>query len=146
LQDSAKRLFLDGESGLFRFKEDDELIARIIKTDDGVIPSPNAVMAQNLFMIGHLVYDKGAVKHAENMVGTVASHFQQSPDVYSKWAGLMLNMAYPFYEVAVVGADAGSKFHQLAGSYLPNTLVVASDRPSEMPLLKNRYVNGQTFI
>jgi uncharacterized protein YyaL (SSP411 family) len=146
LQDSAKRLFLDGESGLFRFKEDDELIARIIKTDDGVIPSPNAVMAQNLFRIGHLVYDKGAVKHAENMVGTVASHFQQSPDVYSKWAGLMLNMAYPFYEVAVVGADAGSKFHQLAGSYLPNTLVVASDRPSEMPLLKNRYVNGQTFI
>jgi uncharacterized protein YyaL (SSP411 family) len=146
LRETADRLFHDDQSGLYRFKEDEELIATIIKTDDGVIPSPNAVMAHNLFRIGHLVYEPASVKSAGTMVSYVAPNFSKSPDMYSKWAGLMLNLAYPYYEVAIVGPDAGRKFHQLAGNYLPNTLLVASDQPSEMPLLKNRYVNGQTYI
>ena len=44
-------------TGMFKFNEEDELIAKIIKTDDGVMPSPNAVMGHNLFRLGHLVYD-----------------------------------------------------------------------------------------
>ena len=40
-------------TGMFKFNQGEELIAKIIMTDDGVIPSPNAVMAHNLFRLGH---------------------------------------------------------------------------------------------
>lgn len=80
------------------------------------------------------------------MMETIAANFQKSPDTFTNWGTLMLHSVYPYYEVAVVGPDAGNEFSQLAGAYLPNTIIVSSDKPSDMPLFKNRYVEGETYI
>ncbi len=142
----AEELFTDKASGLYRFKEDDALIAKIIKTDDGVIPSPNAVMAHNHFKLGHIGYDPAAIGKAVAMLKVVSRNVEQNPDSYTRWAGLMLQVVFPFYEVAVVGPGAPRLQSQLQEEYLPNTLILGTSQPSEMPLFKNRYVEGQDYI
>jgi hypothetical protein len=58
----------------------------------------------------------------------------------------MLNYAYPFYEVAIVGDDAFNKISELNSKYLPNIILAGNTKESNLPLLANRYVDNQTFI
>jgi hypothetical protein len=143
---TVERQFSDEASGLYRFKADNELISKLIKTDDGVLPSPNAMMAQNLFLTGHINYEPARLEKARKMLGAVLPYFRQSPDIYTKWAGLLLQNVYPFYEVAIVGANADKLQLELGKTYLPNTVVLARSTPSEQPLFLNRFVEDNTFI
>lgn len=140
------RLFSDTASGLYRYKEDNELISKLIKTDDGVLPSPNAVMAHNLFLAGHINYQPERLDKSRKMLASVLPYFSQSPDMYTKWASLLLQSVYPYYEVAIVGSNAAEMQVQLGKTYLPNAIVLASSSPSEQPLFLNRFVEGETYI
>ena len=142
----AKDKFADENSGMYSFNSDDELIAQIIKTDDGVLPSPNAVMAENLFLLGHIDYDKEATLKARSMLSSMISVLEENAYNYSKWNSLLLKTAYPFYEIAVVGNDAKPLLAELQQQNLPNTLIVGSNKDSEMPLFKGRYSDDGTYI
>ena len=128
----AKDKFADENSGMYSFNSDDELIAQIIKTDDGVLPSPNAVMAENLFLLGHIDYDKEATLKARSMLSSMISVLEENAYNYSKWNSLLLKTAYPFYEIAVVGNDAKPLLAELQQQNLPNTLIVGSNKDSEI--------------
>jgi uncharacterized protein YyaL (SSP411 family) len=65
---------------------------------------------------------------------------------YSNWLDLMLNYTNPFYEVAIVGEDAIIKTQEFSKQYLPNILIANSSKNSELPLLKNRFIDGKTYI
>jgi hypothetical protein len=138
--------FTDANSGMYSFNSNDELIATIIKTDDGVLPSPNAVMAENLFLLGHIDYDKEATLKARSMLSSMIAVLEENAYNYSKWNSLLLKSAYPFYEIAVVGDDALVLLSELQQENLPNTLIVGSDKNSEMPLFKGRYEDDGTYI
>lgn len=142
----AKDKFADENSGMYSFNSDDELIAQIIKTDDGVLPSPNAVMAENLFLLGHIDYDKEATLKARSMLSSMILVLEENAYNYSKWNSLLLKTAYPFYEIAVVGNDAKPLLAELQQQNLPNTLIVGSNKDSEMPLFKGRYSDDGTYI
>ncbi len=146
LNQIAQDKFADEESGMYSFNSNDELIAKIIKTDDGVLPSPNAMMAENLFLLGHIDYNKVATLKARSMLSSMISALEENAYNYSKWNSLLLKTAYPFYEIAVVGDDAKILLSQLQQHNLPNTLIVGSDKNSELPLFKGRYADDGTYI
>jgi uncharacterized protein YyaL (SSP411 family) len=146
LTQTAKAYFADSASGLYRFNRGGELIATIIKTDDGVMPSPNAVMAHNLFQIGHLLYDTDMLDHSREMLSTMVPFIEKAAPSYALWDELLLHHAYPYYEVAVVGSDARKLVKALNKNYLPNTLVVGSMVKSDLALFKDRYFEDGTFI
>ena len=146
LTQRAESLFADEASGMFRYNDDDELIAKIIKTDDGVLPSPNAVMAHNLFLLGHIDYNTEYTEKAQRMLSAMVPAVTQQAASYSKWNALLLQTAYPFYEVAVVGKNAGPLIKDLYQNYEPNTLVVGTTSENESPLFKDRYFDDGTFI
>lgn len=133
-------------SGLFTFSPDDDLITKIIKTDDGVLPSANAIMAKNLLELGHINYDTSLLKKSKKMVALVGGKFKEYPQNFGNWGVLLLNNAYPYFEVVVVGANANSLINQLNSYSIPNMLLIGSSTQSEMPLLKNRYVENETYI
>ncbi|NHF59556.1 thioredoxin domain-containing protein [Flavobacteriaceae bacterium TP-CH-4] len=133
-------------SGMFRYNSDDDLIAKIIKTDDGVLPSPNAVMAHNLFRLGHILYDTDMVDASKGMLASMTESITEGAPSYARWAKLLMHHTAPFYEVAVVGRDAGELVAQLNKTHLPNTLVVATTVESELPLFKGRYAEEGTYI
>ena len=146
LHSQAVNLFHDEGSGLFRYNQNKELISTIINTHDGVIASPNAVMAQNSFYLGHLLYEPELIENSEKMVATVLPLVAEDPSGYSKWNNLLMNLSAPFYEIAVVGQNAGSLLSSLQKVHLPNTILVGSPIESGLPLFQNRYMSNETYI
>ncbi|AYN67421.1 thioredoxin domain-containing protein [Euzebyella marina] len=138
--------FFDDTTGMFFYNESDELIAKIVKTDDGVLPSPNAVMAKNLFLLGHIDYNKEYLESSKQMLASMQPLVAESPASYSKWNALSLNNVYPYFEIAVVGKDVKPVINGLNQKYLPNTLIVGSDSKSELPLFEDRFIDGETYI
>jgi hypothetical protein len=134
------------ESELFYYNVSSELVPKIINTSDGVVPSANAIMAQNLFRIGHLEYNTEYLKKANAMGALLVSDFENYAVSYGTWGSLFLQQAYPFYEIAVVGSNAKDLITQINTTYLANTLLVGSSLSSEISLFKDRYDNADTFI
>jgi uncharacterized protein YyaL (SSP411 family) len=64
---------------------------------------------------------------------------------FANWAQLLgLNTFKPF-EVAVVGEHAAQKNIQLQKHYLPDAIFMGGMKEN-LPLLENKYVEGQTVI
>jgi uncharacterized protein YyaL (SSP411 family) len=145
MQESEVR-FADEASGMYRYNDDSELIAKIIKTDDGVLPSPNAVMAHNLFRLGHIEYEPEHTEKAKEMLSAMVPAITESAPSYSQWNSLLLHTAYSYYEVAVVGKNAEPLVKELHRNYVPNTLVVGTTSESDLPLFEDRYFDDVTFI
>ncbi len=146
LNTKIQKDFLDPDSGLYRYNSEAKLISKILKVDDGVIPSPNAVVANNLFKLGHIMYDIELLKKAKGMLSSVVPHLEKNAFNYSEWNALFLKTVYPYFEVAVVGEDAKALVAQLNTHDLPNSLVLGSTEASELPLFKSRFVENETFI
>jgi len=142
----AETKFSDGASGMYKYSGSDELIAKIIKTDDGVLPSPNAVMAHNLFRLGHIDYNTEYTKKSKQMLSAMVPAITESAASYSKWNALLLNNTHPFYEIAIVGENAEVLVKALNEKPLPNTLVVGSTLDSKLPLFEDRFVDNETYI
>ncbi|MEB8330331.1 thioredoxin domain-containing protein [Flavobacteriaceae bacterium KMM 6897] len=138
--------FSDTASGMFRFNSSNELISNIIKTDDGVLPSPNAIMGHNLFQLGHINYNLELMDKAKNMSSTMMNISKGAAQSYSKWNSLFLHMAYPYFEISVVGSDAKDLMTTLNKRHIPNGLIVGSNLNSNLPLFKGRFDENETFI
>ena len=140
--------FFDEKSKMFYFtsNEDESLVSRSIEYRDNVIPASNSIMAKNLFKLSHYFENEHYSKTAMSMLNNVKPEMLEYPSGYSNWFDLMLNYAQPYYEVAIVGADAKQKITELNKTYLPNKLIAASTSENNMPLLENRYNPDKTYI
>lgn len=146
LTDKTQERFLDSDSGLFRFNEGENLISNMVKTHDGDVPSPNSVMANNLFQLGHINYNVDHMKQSKTMLTTLLPYVTGYSSSYANWSHLLLQVTHPFYEIAVVGASATTQIKALQTKSIPNTLVVGSPAESDLPLFEDRFVAGETFI
>ena len=140
--------FYDSTSGMFFYtsKDDPNLIARKTEVIDGVISSSNSIIGNSLFKLGHYFYDKKMTQISKQMLNNLKVEIIKNPLGYSNWLHLMMNFTQPFYEVAVVGENANTITKELYKSYLPNILISASNKDSELPLLEFKYIDGKTLI
>jgi uncharacterized protein YyaL (SSP411 family) len=144
--EAIEKQFPDPNSPLFRYREDSELIAAIVKTDDGVMPSPNTVLAGLYLDLGHFFYRPEYLEKGKEMVLALQDRFLQVPDNYAGWGQLLLRHQYPFYEVAIAGEGADALRAEMAREYLPDALLVSTSKPSDLPLFQGRFDSGQTRI
>ena len=140
--------FYDDANMMFYFtsKKDSKLVTRNVEYRDNVIPASNSIMAKNLFKLSHYFDNSNYLKTATTMLNNVMPEIKSYGSGYSNWLDLMLNYTNPFYEVAIVGDDAIEKARDLNGHYLPNILIANSTKSSESPLIKNRFIEGKTYI
>ena len=148
LMDYTISHFFDKDNGMFYFTSDTEtnLIARKIEVYDNVIPSSNSVLAHNLFKLSHYYSNNSYSKMAKQMLSNIIVDLEKSPSAYSNWGNLYLNYSNPYYEVALSGANAKEKVNELNGYYLPNILVAGAITESEIPIMKNRFNDDETYI
>lgn len=148
LVDETTEKFYDNKGKMFLYKAKGEeiLISNHFETYDNVIPSSNSVMAKNLFRLGNLTSDSSKIDLALSMLDSIADRVVKYPAGYSGWAHLMLWKYFPFYQIAIAGADASSRLREVMASYLPAAVVASSSTPSEMPLFEGRYSEGKTLI
>jgi uncharacterized protein YyaL (SSP411 family) len=117
-----------------------------METTDNVIPASNSMMAKNLFKLGHYFDNKAFKKTARQMLHNVSSKMPAYGAGYSNWGDLLLNYTGDYYEVALVGEEALTKAKAIQKHYIPNKLIAGSVKANALPLLKDRYMDGQTLI
>jgi uncharacterized protein len=142
----AIHTFYDVEKELFYFNEQNELIVRTTEVNDNVIPSTNSAMAHVLHSIGVINGNTYYLELAENLIGKVQSNISTYPSGHSNWARAQLKYTMPYFELAIVGTDAEKIAQQLQSKNLPNTLILFSVAPSNLPIFANRWVNDKTLI
>lgn len=140
--------FFEEDKKMFYFTSniDPLLIARQMEYRDNVIPASNSVMANNLFILGTYFENTYYKSVSEQMYHNISSEITTYPSAYSNWLNLNLKHSQAFYEIVVTGKNADSIIAQLKKHYLPNTLIAGSKKTSQLPLLKNRFIENQTYI
>ncbi len=140
--------FYDDTNKMFYFtsKKDSKLVTRNVEYRDNVIPASNSIMAKNLFKLSHYFNNSNYLKTATTMLNNVKPEIKSYGSGFSNWLDLMLNYTNPFYEVAIVGGEAIAKTKDLNNHYLPNILIANSIKSSESPLIKDRFIDGKTYI
>jgi uncharacterized protein len=148
LTDYTLQHFLDENTSMFYFtnKTAASLIARKMEVLDNVIPASNSVMADNLFKLSHYFYDKNYRDFAKQMLSNIQSDMEKAPSGYTNWMSLYLNYSNPYYEIAIAGKEAQEKMKKFNEYYLPNILMSGATENSGLPLLKNKFIEDETFI
>jgi uncharacterized protein YyaL (SSP411 family) len=141
------RNFSTNKNPFFTYTKYPVMFSQIISIDDNVIPSANSIMAENLWILGILLDNKDYSSKANEMLSVVASYFCDGKgNNYSQWAQLICKVAYSYKEVVIIGPEARNYNKKLQQNYFPNVIFQISDKPSDLPLLKDRYFKGETFI
>ena len=140
--------FYEESNNMFFFTsiKDPKLVTRNIDFRDNVIPSSNSIMAKNLFKLSHYFDNSNYLNTATRMLNNVKPEMSTYGSGFSNWLNLMLNFTNPYYEVAIVGKDAISKTMELNNNYLPNILIANSTKIGDLPLIKNRFIDYETYI
>ena len=141
-------IFLDKNSSFFKFSSDQSLLftGNFIDLRDGVIPSANSVMCNNLFMLSHYTGNRDYLNKGELMIKSAINKIISEPLDYMNWLSVVLSYSKNFYEIVVTGKDAYEMSNEFKSKYLPNVLIAASRKDSKEHLINNRYVNGENLI
>jgi hypothetical protein len=95
------------QNPFFTYTQNPVMFSEIISIDDNVIPSANSIMAENLWMLGHLLENKNYSTKAKKMLDGVFSYFDKGKGSdYTQWASLISKVAYSYKEVVIVGSEA----------------------------------------
>ena len=143
--DNSIKYFKDEDSDLLLYTNK-ELFTKVVTIDDGVIPSPNSIIAEQLFNIGHIIFDDYYLDKSNKMVSSVKEIIDGNINSYSVWANNILNRVELFYEIAVIGSDSDSKTKLISEKLLPNVILVQSNTESDIPLFMDRYFDDETYI
>ncbi len=134
-------------SGFFRFTSDldDRLIVPHFEIEDNVIPASNSAMAKNLYRLGIYFAQPHYEKTCETMLRRIIPGIDY-PSAFSNWLDVFLNFSTLQRELAICGSDAAKYIAKINRLYVPNTVVAATDKPSALPFLENRFVKNEMLF
>lgn len=143
LTDYTLDKFYNSEKGLFRFKsvEDKSLVSENYEIEDNVIDSSNSVMAQNLYRLSVYFGLSHYEDICEKMLRIVISNIDY-PSAFSNWLNVFMNFDSSEKEVAICGENALGNLQEINSYYLPNVVIVATEKESNLPFLKNRFTEN----
>lgn len=138
LLESTVQRFYDADEKFFFYAGESELITRKKEIFDNVIPSSNAVMAQNLFHAGVLLDRDDWKEIASGMVSSLSHIIQAEPNYMSHWAIVAREIQDGLAEVVMVGdrvEDLRNEFHK---NFHPFSLTLGTRTSSLLPLINGK--------
>lgn len=125
-----------------------EIVPPKVEVADNVTPSANAVMAENLWMIGQLNGAVAMTAQCKEMLQSMLPQATKQPYFHAKWCQILLKNAFSAYEVAFVGEDFLNFYQKWQKRhYHPSVLFAGSAQAESSPkILKNRYQAGKSLI
>lgn len=148
LNDYTNTYFYDAKNNTFFFTDSsqEKLVVRKAEWSDNVIPASSSQMAINLYKLSIYFDDLSYRKIAENLLKSVIKEIKNYGPGYSNWALLLLQILKPQTEIVIVGKSVIKKMTELYKQTPPNVIFALSETKSDLPLLKDRYVEGQTLF
>jgi len=147
ITETTLELFLDKDMELFayRSKTSDGLIATSYEVDDNVIPSSNAVMAENLIDLAAYFDRKDYRDIASNMLEKMREELKSfSPNV-SRWMEVWGKMGHTALDIAITGDKARQKADELQKNYWPLARYYGGPE-EDLSLLKGKVSSGKDLI
>lgn len=147
LTDYCFEHFYDETNHFFAFTSnlDDALIAKHYETEDNVISASNSIMAGNLFQLSIYFHNSYYEKVCLSMLQTIIPAIDY-PSAFANWLNVFLNYAPQNKELAICGTDAKQYLSTINEQYLPNIILAGTHKKSELPFLKDRFIEGQTLF
>ena len=139
--------FYDEKLGFFRFTSDQDspLITSHFETEDNVIPASNSVMGNVLYQLSiyfnHPYYRKISDQMVQKIVPSI-----DYPSGFSNWLYLYMNESEQNKELAICGTNASEFIGEINANYLPNLIVAGTEKESQLPFLKNRFIEKGTLF
>jgi len=132
--------FYDLNDGFFYYTSAmaEKLITRKKEIFDNVIPSSNAIMAQNLFFAGTLLDKDAWIQIATAMTASLAHLIKSEPNYMSQWAIVYVEINKGMTEVLLTGPGIQPLRAELQKEFLPFTLIQGTAGSSELPLFEGK--------
>jgi hypothetical protein len=148
LADYTLMNFYDSSQNTYFFTDSsqEKLVVRKAEWSDNVIPASSSQMAINLNTLSVYFDEEKYRQISESLLKSVIKEIESYGPGYSNWAMLLLQKLKPQTEVVIVGKSVNEKLLALYKQSSPNVIFALSDKKSDLPLLKNRYVDEQTLI
>lgn len=141
--------FYDEEEKLFFYTGDqsERLIVRKKEIMDNVIPSSNALMAENLYKMGLMMDNEAYKSLANDMLHQASSLVKQEPQYMSHWSLITLMANQPTPELIVVGDDYTEIVRGFHSRYMPNKIIMAGPEETPLPLFEYKTaMDGRSTI
>lgn len=122
------------------------LVSHQYEMYDNVIPSSNAIMADNLYTLSVLTGNMSYREQSGQMLSRQMSHFGTYPQGHSQWGMTALKYSHPFYEVVIIGKEAHSFLQKVREDYYPDTIFLFKKEDSDLPIFKDRFNANKTLI
>jgi hypothetical protein len=141
--------FFDESDGFFFYtsRNSEALIARKKEIFDNVIPSSNAVMAQNLNALG-VLFDRNEWREmAAAMVNSLSQLVKSEPGFMSHWAMVYMEVKKGLAEIVLTGKGIDKLRSELQRNFLPFSLLQGSENGGALPLQKDKIaIDGKATI
>jgi uncharacterized protein YyaL (SSP411 family) len=135
--------FFDNESGLFFYASDQsKLIVRKKEIGDNVVPSSNAIMAENLWVLGHLISNSEFTEISKNMVLKVQPLFKKYKMYFATWYKLKMAHLRSQTEIAIAGKNAIQTAKKLQQNFFPISHFYGGNNEN-LPQLKHKVKPNQ---
>ena len=116
--------FKDPQSPMFFFgSESNELPFPTIELQDGVQPSANALMAENLLRMGLIDQYQPWIDHAKGMILSMQNSISNALPYYSQWAKSAHYWTEPMVFIKIVGNSVDEIWQYLHGRYRYNCVL-----------------------
>ncbi len=148
LADYTLRYFYDSKQNTYFFTDSsqEKLVVRKAEWSDNVIPASSSQMAINLYQLSVYFDEENYRQISEKLLKSVIKEIESYGPGYSNWGLLLLQYLRPQTEVVIVGKSVNENLLALYKQSPPNVIFALSDTRSDLPLLKNRYVESETLI
>ena len=136
--------FYDPNDGFFFYTSvlSEKLITRKKEIFDNVIPSSNAIMAQNLFVAGSLLDNEDWKQKAFAMTDVLGQIITSEPNYMSQWAMVYIQIRHGMNEVLLTGKEIHTLRAAIQKEYRPFILLQGSSGPSSLPLFEGKATVG----
>jgi len=140
--------FKEDDTDFFFYTSDIDapLIARKIDFSDNVTPSSNSSLAMGLLKLSRFFYNQPYEALTNEMIKAVKQSAMMNPTFYSYWLSTATNLAFPFYELGIVGDNYEQERGKIDRMFLPNVVVFGGKGDNNLEILKNRYSEGKTLF
>lgn len=145
----AQQNFKDDNTGLFytRSLKSAQLIAKSFNYTDNVMPSENSVAAKVFLRLYAHLGKPEYKKQVDKMIAQLPQDRMLTyGESFSNWLSLIQQRVVGSYEVAIIGDNAIETGKKMQQHYLPNVAWAISTKPAPVPLLQDRFVQGETLV
>lgn len=141
--------FLQEEGVYFHYtsKHSTNVPVRKIDLYDGAVPSANAVMCHNLFLLGSIMGKQDWAEHAYAMLQQIVTAAAKHTLSFSYWAMLLQRYLRGFKSIVVADHEGAKIYEEMKEAFIPHSHIIRlKQKEKNIPLLEGKYFSNETHI